>query len=258
MSDFNNDFNNDFGMSPIAPMTARDIIILALKECGVLGVGQTPLAEDINDGYTLLRRMTAQWNKKRWLVPALIDISMPGNDNKSYTIGPGGYFNVPRPPEIKGGYIVQLNTGSTPVSLPLKDLFSYENYIQISVKDLNSLPYSFFYDGEWPLGNIFVWPVPNNSYQLHFLVQAVLNFPDPLLGLDTIFHLPEEYEEALHYNLAVRLFSMYQLDEKPSTVNLAKTSLNTIRSNNTQVPTLGMPVGLRRPKAFNLFNADGT
>ena len=37
--------------------TARDFVTLALKEAGVLGVGQTPLPEDINDCFVLLNRM---------------------------------------------------------------------------------------------------------------------------------------------------------------------------------------------------------
>ncbi len=50
--------------------TARDLIQDALKEATILGVGQTALAEDINDGMKMLRRMLAQWQKRRWMVPA--------------------------------------------------------------------------------------------------------------------------------------------------------------------------------------------
>jgi hypothetical protein len=235
------------------------MITLAFKEAGILGVGQSLLAEDVNDGFTLLQRMTSLWQKQRWLVPALIDIATIGNGQKSNTIGPGGYWNVPRPNDIKGGYVIQLGTGiTTPVSLPLEKIFSYEDYIQISVKNLQTLPDHFFYDGAFVggLGNVFIWPVPNSQYECHLLVEAQLGFPSPL-GLDSLFSLPPEYQEAIHYNLAWRIGAMYQFPINPDTKSLAKNALNVIRVANTQVPRLTMPTGLKTGKAFNIFNADG-
>lgn len=240
----------------MAAVTARQLITLALKQAGILGVGQTALAEDMNDCFTLLQQMIAQWQVNRWLVPALIDIKTIGNSAKSNTIGAGGYWNVPRPNDIKGGYIIQLNTGPTPVSLPLTKVFSYEEYIQIAVKDLNSLASYFFYDNAWTggLGNIFIWPIPNNQYECHLLVQADLGWP---IDLNTAFTLPPQYQEAIFYNLAIRINSMYQFPASIETMKLAKASLNTIKTSNTQIPKMQMPVGLKRGKSFNLWNADG-
>src|SRR3954471_18412198 len=108
------------------PVTARDIISLSFKEAGVLGVGQTLLSEDINDGLTYLRRMLSLWQRRRWLVPMLYDLSVVGNSEKSNKIGPGQYWNAPRPDRIAAAYIVQRNTGSTPVSIGCGILYSYE------------------------------------------------------------------------------------------------------------------------------------
>lgn len=317
--------------------TARDIISLALKEAGVLGVGQTALAEDINDSFTYFSRMIAQWQKRRWIVPALVDISMIGNNQRSNTIGPGGYWNIQRPVDVKGGYVIQLNTGQTPVSLGLKKIFSFEDYIRIAVKELNSLPDHFFYDGQFPLGNVYIWPIPSSIYNVHLLVEVQLAFTGIANGtivggaaytdgtyldvaltggrgedaranitiaggavtdvtilepgrnyvvtdvlsaaqadiggtgagftytitelnknLDYEFELPEEYEEAMHYNLAVRLISAYQVtNPSPQTGVLAKISLNTIKRANSQIPGLRMPRGLRKTGGFNLWNPDG-
>lgn len=237
-------------------ITARDLITLSLKQAGILGVGQTALAEDMNDCFILLQQMIAQWQKQRWLVPALIDIKTNGNSAKSNTIGIGGYWNVTRPSDIKGAYVLQLNTGGTPVSINLTKIFSYEDYIRIAVKDLNTLPSYFFYDNAWAagLGNVFLWPIPNNQYECHLLIQAELGWP---ATLDTVFSLPLEYQEAIFYNLSVRMSAMYQFPVSAETTKLAKVSLNTIIGVNTQVPKLSMPVGLKRGKGFNLYNPDG-
>lgn len=320
--------------------TARDIVTLALKEAGTLGVGQTALSEDINDAFTLLQRMVAQWQRKRWLVPSLQEVVKVGNSLVSNKIGPGQYYNAPRPDKIQGGYIVQLNTGNTPVSLPLHPIFSYEDYIKISVKNLNSLPDHFFYDGAFPYGNVFIWPIPNSQYEVHLLVKSALGFPTTIttgtltaggtlyvdgaypavpltalsgvgtgatadltvaggiitavvianggedfniadtlgvpnayLGgtgsgfiytvtnvtsnLDSDIDMPPEYEEALHYNLAIRLGSMFQLEIQKATIMMAKMALQTIRKANVQIPQLRMPPGLKRAKGFSLYNPDG-
>lgn len=238
--------------------TARELITQALKEATVLGVGQTALAQDMNDGLVKLRQMVAQWQKRRWMVPALMDISKPGNNQKSNTIGTGGYWNYTRPSDIKGGYVVQLNTGQTPVSLQLTKIFSYEDYINIAVKELNSLPTHFFYDNAWEngLGNIFVWPIPSAIYEIHLLIERQLDFPND--SLDTVFELPLEYEEAIVYNLAIRFISSYSVQNpSPQTGVLAKVALNTIKKANTQIATLKTPRGLRKGKAFSLWNPDG-
>lgn len=284
--------------------------------------------------------MVAAWQKQRWLVPSLERYSWQADGSEKYTIGLGGDINIPRPSQIKGAYVIQRNTGSNPVSLQLRMIPSYEDYIRITIKSLNSLPDHFFYDGANPLGNFYPWPIPNSTYDLHIIVQSQLGFGSTIIegaisdggaaytdgqyqtialsggegegavaditvtagvvalvnlsaggqgyaigdvlsadaasiggtgagftwtvqnigpNLDTVITLPPEYEEALMYNLSLRAGSAYQVQVLDETKRLAKSSLNVIRKNATQVPLLQMPAapGVRTGKAFNLFNADG-
>src|SRR5882672_4487759 len=153
--------------------TARDFITLALKEAGVLGIGQTALPEDINDCFTLLKRMLSQWQKRRWIVPNLIDVYAQGNSLKSNLIGPGQYYNSARPDKIQAAYFKQLNSGNVAneVSYPLRHIWSYENYANIALKELNTWPSFFFYDGAFPYGNVFIWPIPTSAYEIHLIVK---------------------------------------------------------------------------------------
>lgn len=158
--------------------TARDFCTMALKEAGVIGIGQTPLAEDINDAFTLLNRMLAQWQKKRWLVPNLYEVVNQGNNAKSNLIGPGQYYNSARPDKIQAAYFVQLtgNSQSDPVSFPLRQIWSYEDYALLALKKLNSWPQFFFYDGAFPYGNVFIWPIPTKEYEVHLIVKGPIGF----------------------------------------------------------------------------------
>ena len=158
--------------------TARDFVTMAMKEAGVLGVGQTLLAEDVNDGFTLLSRMLAQWQKKRWLVPNLYEIEALGNLNKSNPIGPGQYYNAARPDKVQAAYFEQLNTGtnSTLVSFPLTPIWSYEDYALVQLKELQSWPQFFFYDGAFPNGNVYIWPIPDANYNIHLILKGPIGF----------------------------------------------------------------------------------
>ena len=338
--------------------TARDFIYLALKEAGVLGVGQTPLNEDVNDALKLLNNMLAQWQKRRWLVPALTEVVGLGNNQKSNLIGPGQYYNAPRPDKIQAAYFVQTVSGgsfdagfsagfNTPtgfsgnVSFPLIPIWSWENYSQVALKQLNSWPQYFFYDGSFPNGRVYIWPIPDATYEIHLVLkspigftieiedgqiqQAGFNYVDgayanvPIMSLtgfgsgaqatvtilggivtnfeitnpgqgykindllsvnnsdvggtgqgfvwavtevtddlDAEFNMPEEYEEAVHYNLVRRVMEMYNYDIPPSKAALARASLNVIKIANAQIPTLSMPRILRniRGNNFYIFNAD--
>jgi hypothetical protein len=44
---------------------ANDIIFLSLRNSGVNGVGQTPMADDVNDSFKILNAMINEWNLQR-------------------------------------------------------------------------------------------------------------------------------------------------------------------------------------------------
>ena len=329
--------------------TTRDIITLAMKEAGVLGLGQTLLAEDANDGLKLLNRMLAQWQKRRWLVPSLYEIVALGNGNVSNLIGPGKYYNALRPDKIQAAYFKQVVSGqpsANQVSYPLSPIWSYEDYSMISLKALPAWPSRFFYDAAYPYGNVYIWPVPDNTYEIHLICKSPIGFNIELLSgvitsggsgytngtynnvplvaltgygggatanitvsggavssvalnatstggtgsgykindtltalvsigsgagfvytttgvtddLNAVFNMPDEYEEAIHYNLCIRLCSMYQYPATKEQVGLAKVALNTIKIANAQIPTLSMPRAYRFNRnggsSFYIYNAD--
>lgn len=339
--------------------TARDFCTLALKEAGVLGLGLTANDEDINDSFKLLKMMLAQWQRKRWLVPSLYELAAIGNNQQYNLIGPGQYYNAIRPDKIQAAYFVQLggqagfspgfspgfqvgsNTYSGPVSFQLIPIWSWEDYARIALKQLGSWPQYFFYDGGFPYGRIYIWPIPSSQYEIHLVMKSPIGFsvqikagvieaqgfgyvdavynnvpfvsitgfgsgatadvtvvagavtsvvlqqpgqgydindklgfnPNDLGGtgqgliwsiiqtsdtLDSEFDMPPEYEEAIHYNLTLRVMEMYNYDIPASKAARARASLNTLRIANAQIPTLVMPNALRnnRGNNFYIFNAD--
>ena len=235
--------------------TALDILNLAFKDAGILGVGQTLLDEDSNDGLVRMNMMIAQWRVKRWLVWHLVDKSIVSTGAQSYTVGPGGDIDVPvRPDKLETAFFRMLanSNGSQNVDYPLQMLFSYEDYARITLKTLTSFSQCIFYDSGYPLGRIYPWPIPQaNLYEVHIVIKETLSeFAD----LTSQFTFPPEYLAALHYNMVVRLRAAYRMPEDPGFNGLAADAMQTIRSANAQVPSLVMPDNLVRPGVYNIYS----
>lgn len=238
--------------------TAADLVRLALKDAGVLGVGQTASAEDTNDVFDTLNMLVGTWNQKRWTLFHLLDLSVVSTGAVSYTVGPGGNIDTgstTRPDRLEDGcFYRQLVSSSTPneIDYPLQILESREDYSRIGLKQLSTIAQFIFYDAAYPLGLIYPWPVPMAvQYEIHIAVKAQLT---EFANLAQQINLPHIYNAALRYNLGATIRPMYQLPPEPSLTTLALTTLNTIKNANAQVPRLRMPQGLIRSGIYNPFS----
>jgi len=224
--------------------TAGDIIKRALKTAGVLGVGQTALAEDTADALTDMNWMLSQWQRKRWLVYHLVDMALVSNGHNSYTIGPGGDFDMPlRPEKIASAFVRQMVASpSLRADFGLEIIEAREDYNLITLKDYPSFPSSIFYDSAFPLGNVLFTPTPASGlFEIHLAIKDTL--PQFSTVNDDIV-LPAEYYAALHFNLARRLRVSYQLPADTGLDGLARDALNVVRGADLQLATLQMPMDL--------------
>jgi hypothetical protein len=234
--------------------TARDIVTEALRECGGVGLGQTPTAEDANKAFTRLNYMLAQWATKRLMVYQLTRLTFVSTGAQTYTIGPGGNFDTgteQRPSQLETAFQRQLNV-SAPVDFPLTVIRAKEDYDRIALKSLTSFSTSVFLETTFPLGNLYFWPIPQASiYQLFVEIKTRLA---QFASLDTVLALPLEYTPALVYNLAERCQSMYTLPADPELTRQAREARQVIRSVNQQLPVLQMPGDLLGQGAkYNIY-----
>jgi hypothetical protein len=84
--------------------TTGDLITFCLRLSGINGVGQTPGAQDITDGLTLLQTLMASWQRRRWLVWDLTDTSFVSTGAISYSVGAGGDVPITRPDKIDSAF----------------------------------------------------------------------------------------------------------------------------------------------------------
>jgi len=239
--------------------TAGDLIALALKDSGVTGAGQTPLAEDSNDALTRLNMMLSQWNRRRWVIYHLVDSYLPATGALAYTVGIGGNFNIPRPAKIASAFM-RMTPGpngqpsSASVDYNLDIIEAREDWNKIQAKGINSFSKYCFYDAAFPLGNLYFWPVPPNIYELHI---STLDQLAQFMALNQQINLPPEYYAALFYNLQRVLRMAYRLPPDEDINGEARATLATIRNANTQIPRLSMPAELRSRGRYNIFSDQG-
>lgn len=229
--------------------TALDIITAALKKANVLGVGQTASAEDSIDALDLLNLLLEQWSLESLLVYHRTDVFLTSTGAQSYTVGPGGQFACPRPERIESAFARQFGV-NLPADYPLQVIQTQEQYNQIFLKTLPSFPSYCFYDGAYPLGNLFVWPVISNQFEIHI---SVLDQLQQFNDLSDSVSLPIGYKYALIYNLAAELYSSYGLPGDPKVEQLAAASKLKIKRLNDRTPSLTMPGALQSPTQYNIY-----
>ena len=270
--------NNKHQVAPLhpgMPATAVQIVYMALRVAGRINDTQsvTDSSADVDNALSMLSMMLAQWSKERWLVFNEVDVTATSTGDLSYTIGRNGAFNLasraeritsafvrmpppPRPadgdfspqdfgPDFSGGDQTAIRALSVPanaIDYPLDVLGSREDYNLIGLKGLTSFPSAVFLDTNYPLGTVYVWPIPAaGQFEIHLTVKATL---PAYVGLDDPLNLPPEYNEAMIYNLAFRLLVLTGNQPSPSLMGLARATLQTIRKANVQIPRLRMPWGL--------------
>lgn len=239
-------------------MVVSELIGLALRTSGVLGVGQTALPQDLTDAQVMLKLLMQQWRQKRWLVFRLSNLMIPLIPGKPvYTVGPASAVPTPdfvtdgnfRPGNIQSCYLRQeVGSGpnSYPVDFPMRILESRQQFDSISLKNLASWPALIYYDPKVPVADLYVWPRPVQTlFSLYIAWQTAIDVAaEGAQTLELEMVLPSETQMALMYNLALLTAVNYKLPKDDALEAMARSSLNTMRMTNFALQPLKMPASL--------------
>jgi hypothetical protein len=236
----------------VALSTAGDVIGLALRAAGVVGVGQAALPQDTSDALDLMNTLLIEWQINRWLAADLTDSVKVSTGVANYTVGVGGDFvtsltaGTPRPDKIDSAVASLISTGAGTILYPY---MSREGYQRVINKSLSGPPERFYYDAVLgPLGMIFFTPVPSNLYSLSISFKPVLI---QLTDLAETIPFPPPYIVALLWNLAADLRPAFQKAEDPQVTARAARSLLAIGGSVAQVPNAVTPLPSPRAGIFS-------
>lgn len=173
---------------------------------------------------------------------------------QQYTVGSGGDLNGPRPLQIRTGpgaaYLMDSNNIRYQVNVIEQDQWNQIGLLTVT----SQLPDTLFYDPQFPLGLLNVFPLPLAAYNLYF--DSRIQFAD-IAGLATQFSLPPGFMSAIKNNLVIRLWPFYKTgDPTPLLIGLATDSLAKVkRTNIRQSPSqYDAAVVSKAKSSYNIYS----
>lgn len=240
--------------------SATDLITSALRLLGVVDATETPSAEDLAAGKTVLDEFIDALGLQRASIFQVTRSVYPLSASvASYTIGTGGTFNQVRPIWIDSASVRPDRTASPVLEIPVGRPLTIAEYQTITDKSLTSeYPTALYYDHAWAagLGTITVYPTPTTSLcdLVLYVPQAVTGFAD----LTTVYTFPPGYGRMLRYNLANDLSNEFPGTGSPRIDQVARESLAQVKRANHRATDVGLDPGLPGMSAgrYNLYTGD--
>lgn len=212
--------------------TANTIIEGALSKLGLFGPGDAVDAESASDCLVILNQMVDAWNLPSWTLYSTTDVTATiGAGVSVVTIGPSSTLNITRPYRIEAGCFSRIGG----VDYPL-EFVSEPEFNSISLKTVTGFaPEWALYEAGSSAGSIRLYPQPGAACELHIFVQSQLS---QFATLVADYTLPQGYEKALVYNLAVDIAPNFEREAPPSVVAQAANTLRLLKRSNQSIPML--------------------
>lgn len=194
--------------------TANQIITRAMQALGILGRTEVPSAGEANDGLTAFNAMLDSWSGGEGLMSyVVLERSFPLVANTpSYTIGTGGVVNATRPNDITQAYIRDSIGNNFLLTILPRDKWNQIGNRSSTIT--SQIPDTLFYDPQYPLGVINIFPTPLLPYTCFFdSTQDQVDFASLTASLSA----PPGYERCYVLNLALEMMAAgfpCMLDEK--------------------------------------------
>lgn len=177
--------------------TAGDLINQQLRLIGMLAEGETPSADTSNDALTAMQQMIDSWSTERLSVFTTQEqvLTWPANQ-RSRTLGPTGTLVGLRPVgELDDATYYIVNN----ISYDLQ-IINQQLYNSIALKTATTtLPNLIYMDSSYPDATLYLYPVPTQALEMHFVSVQELTQP---LTLATTLAFPPGYLRAFRFNLA--------------------------------------------------------
>jgi hypothetical protein len=227
-------------------VTARNIIRRSLLQIGAITKNEEVSADEASDGLIALNAMLGTWSNDSLLVTARFLEAFPLIVNQiQYEIGSGSAnFDTVRPNQIVSAYIRWQGT-----DYPLGRIADEVYDEAISQKEFGFLPDVYTYTASFPIGIIKVFPRPSTAMNIYLRSEKPLT---RLTSLNTEVSLPDGWEEAMVYNLAMRLAPEYGQPATNEVVMNAANTLLGLRHSVARQRTMNTPP-LVQTGAYNIF-----
>jgi len=212
-------------------VTTQDIVVDALRELRVLNAVDPPTGEDAELGLFRLNKLLDNLNAEHRSIYASTVTSYTLTPSLNpHTIGDGGSFdtNGQRPESLEAANLV-IDGVRHPITLQ-----DEQWRMGLSTPATEGIPTDLYYEKAWPLGKVWLFPVPSTANSLELLTRVVL----ASLALADDFTLPPGYQDALTLTLAEDLSVPMGVQLPPSLARLAQKARSRVWTANSNIPRL--------------------
>ena len=178
--------------------TVGSIIKRAMRALTVIDPENDPTTQEYTDGIELINAMNASWSAApvHLYAPSQVTHSVVATDT-SYTVGSGATIDTTRPEEIYSAWL----RDSSGNDWPELDIKSLKEYTKIIDKDASKMPEKLYIRKGYANWTIYFDCASDASYTLY--LELLQKLPTFSAYTDT-FNLPDAYQDATVYNLALR------------------------------------------------------
>lgn len=232
--------------------TARDLINASLRKILAVSSGETIQAAEINDGLSELNRMLSNWSTEKLTIPHIVREEFTLTQGQgAYTFGTGANFDSARPAFIEHAMSVIYN--NEPYETPVR-MLNHQEWAAITDKLFQSdIPTDIYIQNTYPNLTIQVYPVPSSNSKL------VLYTKKPLLNIanaSTELNLSEGYEDAIVYNLALRMAPEYGRPVSQEVYKFASESKSNIKRKNIETELMSPDIAVLSRNTFNIYTGE--
>ena len=233
--------------------TANDLITRAFRRGRIIGEDDSPGAGEAADALSELNDLMDEWwNDKLYVFSVKTEAFTISAQKSSYTIGSGGDFNTTRPVKIVPGSRISI---TSTVERALTVLTNRKDYEDIPNKAVTASPQVLYYDPAFPLGTVFFYPTPDQTYTVNLDSWTRLQ---SFAGLATAVSLPPGYNRLIVNGLAMALCPEYGLEPPASVVRAYNGTKRRLELVNYELPVLGLPSAVlpRRAPGGSILTGD--
>lgn len=220
--------------------TPLDLIKDAMETARVYAPGESLSDFNARGALREMNRMFGTWSNQSLLLYQYVEDTLTlVIDQASYSIGASADydFNTARPLKILKGSFIRVSDTDYPLWIE-----PIEKYREIGSKSDTGRPRTLSYNPTYPYGTIYLWYTPSAADELHLLSEKPLS-SIANADIDETLSLPPGYEDAIVYNLALRLGPKYGKSVRPDVVKFAQDALDSIEIvNSTKLPKVDLEV----------------
>lgn len=219
---------------------AYDLVFLALRELGIVSLGDTVDPAIAQEALLVLNSIRAEYSLSNKNQVLFDRVFTPVTNMASIRLGTGGDIDV-RPAQIQQ---VTISNGNPPATINIRlPILPYTEYRALPLTNVFSIPGAAYIDNQFPIQMLWLYPGIVPGWSLRVIGMA---YQTEYEHLDDSLVDPPQWFSALYLSLALRLAPKYGQETLPAVYAQLKSVMRRITANNTMTSMVPMQNGLKQ------------